>query len=89
MPRPYTDIPRSPRFGLQRRFMGEVSLVWATGTIGDDLWNSRHGRSIWGFGVFVAGHAGTADLRMNVLLFDPVLGPWEQQVSADYCGWRR
>ena len=24
--RPYTDIPRSPRFGLQRRFMGNVSV---------------------------------------------------------------
>ncbi len=40
-------------------------------------------------GVFVAGDAGTADLRMNVLLFDPALGFWEQLVSADYCGWRR
>ena len=24
MPRPYPDIPRSPRFGLQRRFMGAI-----------------------------------------------------------------
>ena len=31
----------------------------------------------------------TADLRMNVLLFDPVLGFWEQLVSPDYCGWPR
>ena len=66
MPRPYTDIPRSPRFGLQRRFMGEVSLVWATGTIGDDLWNSRHGRSIWGVRSICGGlrwNGGTANER--------------------------
>ena len=39
------------------------------------------------FGVFVAGDAGTADLRMNVLLFDPALGFWENswfpQIIAD------
>ncbi len=58
-------------------------------------WSARPGRSamICGIrvmavrsavlGVFVAGDTGTADLRMNVLLFDPVLGFWEQLVSPD------
>ena len=51
--RPYTDIPRSPRFGLQRHFMGEI---------GGDPQRRSHDRSGLGMIVVIGCERRTARL---------------------------